>query len=102
MRKQTKSAVSQQIDKAMEQRLKSLRKSALVLGKVEGLIFVRDTAGYIFDQTYEPVEALNIEVESSRKALKKLEDRLKEEEQKLAEMDEYLSSPPEEEKEDEK
>lgn len=102
MPRQSKSAASQQQDKALAARLEKMRKSALALGKTDGLAFIRETASHVFDQMYQPVEVLDIEVESARQALDELRDKLKVEEAKLADMDEYLATPPDEEKADEK
>lgn len=102
MPRQSKSAAPQQQDKALAARLEKMRKSALALGKADGLAFVREAAGHVFDEMYQQLEVLDIEVESSRQALDELRDKLKGEEAKLADMDEYLATPPDEESTDEK
>ncbi|TDF37163.1 hypothetical protein EYS14_13465 [Alteromonadaceae bacterium M269] len=81
---------------AVQKQLKAMRKSAIGLAPDKQLEFVRACAGTKHDRLFEPIEALELEAQTTLAAWQAAIKKREQEEHKLEGIREFIPLPPKE------
>ena len=96
--KPTTKTITNPLDsEAVQKKLKALRKSAMSLAPDKRAEFVRSGAAALYDSLFEPIEPLELEAGTTLAAWQDTIKKRELEEQKLAEIREFIPVPPKEE-----